>query len=181
MFGAITAALAASACCLVPAILAVVGLSGAGFGAALAPYRVYFLAATGVALGVGFYLVYRRQADACGCEVPRSRRTARIALWFTAAVTVALAAYPLLGGGLASAGSAEAPARATLRLTVRGMDCADCTGPIAKRLTKVPGVVSATVDFDSGLAVVRHDGRDGMTDAAIAAVRAAGYTATLAP
>lgn len=51
MLGAITAALAASACCLVPAVLAVVGLSGAGGGAALAPYRVCFLTATAAALG----------------------------------------------------------------------------------------------------------------------------------
>src|SRR5690606_26559218 len=87
MLGAITAALAASACCLVPAVLAVVGLSGAGFGAALAPYRAVFLIATGVALGAGFWLVYRKQKDACGCEAPRGRRAARIALWFTAAVT----------------------------------------------------------------------------------------------
>ena len=31
--------------------------------------------------------------------------------------------------------------------------------------------------FDTGLAVVRYDGRDGMLDAAIAAVRSAGYSA----
>ena len=181
MLGAITAAIAASACCLVPAVLAVVGLSGAGFGAALAPYRLYFLGATGVALGVGFWLAYRRETDACGCSVPRGRSATRIALWFTAAVTVALAAYPLLGDGKASAGSPEAPAKATLHLKVSGMDCADCTTTIAKKLKSVPGVVSATVDFDSGLAVVRYDGREGMLGAAIAAVRAAGYSAQEAP
>jgi mercuric ion transport protein len=181
MLGAVTAAVAASACCLVPAVLAVVGLSGAGFGAALAPYRVYFLAATGVALGIGFWLAYRRQKDACGCSGPRGRRATRVALWITAALSVALAAYPLLGDGKASAGSAEAPAKATLHLKVSGMDCADCTTTIAKGLEKVPGVVSATVDFDTGLAVIRYDGREGMLDAAIAAVRSAGYSAKEAP
>lgn len=177
MLGAITAAVAASACCLVPAVLAVVGLSGAGFGAALAPYRLCFLGATAIALGVGFWLAYRRQKDACGCSVPRSRRATRAALWFTAALAIALAAYPLLGDGRATAGSTEAPAKATLHLTVSGMDCADCTTTIANRLERVPGVVSATVDFETGLAVVRYDGRDDMLDAAIAAVRAAGYSA----
>lgn len=181
MLGAIGAAIAASACCLVPAVLAVLGLSGAGLGAALAPYRYYFLAATGMALGVGFWLAYRREKDACGCSVPRGRRTTRVALWFTAALAVALAAYPLLGDGKALAGSTEAVAKATLQLKVTGMDCADCTTTIAKRLRKVPGVVSATVDFDSGLAVVRYDGREGMLDAAFAAVRASGYSAQVAP
>ena len=181
MVGAIAAALAASACCVVPAVMAIVGLSGAGFGAALAPYRVYFLAATVLALVVGFWLVYRRPKDACGCPAPRSRRFARVALWITAAGAIALAAYPLFGSGFASAGSSEAPAKATLHLTVSGMDCAECTGGIAAELKKVPGIVSATVDYDSGIAVVRHDGRAGMTEAAIIAVREAGFSAQVAP
>ncbi len=179
MVGAIVAALAASACCVVPAVLAVVGLSGAGFAAALAPYRVYFLVATGLALGVGFWLVYRRPKDACGCPAPRSRRFARVALWITAAGAIALGAYPVVGSGFASAGSSDAPARATLHLKVSGMDCAECTGGIAAELKKVPGVVSATVDYESGIAVVRHDGRAGMTEAAIAAVREAGFSAAV--
>lgn len=176
MLGAISAAIAASSCCIAPSALAVVGLSGA----ALAPYRLYFLAATGVALGVGFWLVYRPQRDACGCAVPRTRCAARIALWLTAAFAVALMAYASLGGA-GSAGSTEAPAKATLRLIVSGMDCAKCTDAIAKRLKKVPGVVSATVDFDSGLAIVRHDARDDMIESAIAAVSDAGYAAKVAP
>jgi mercuric ion transport protein len=181
ILGAITAAMAASACCLVPAILAAVGLSSAGLGARLAPYRVHFLITTGIALGIGFWLVYRKAKDACGCEVPRTRRAARLALWCTTVLVVGLSAYPLLRGRAASAGSAAAPAAATLRLAVTGMDCAECTGMIANRLTKVPGVVSATVDFKSGLAIVRHDGRDGIAAAAIAAVVDAGFAATVAP
>jgi copper chaperone CopZ len=181
MLGAVSAALAASACCLVPTILAVIGLSGAGFGAALAPYRTYFLLATGVALGVGFWLVYRKRVDDCGCEVPRARRAARVALWITTAIAVALAAYPLLGNGTETAGSEEAPAAATLRLKVTGMDCPECTGTIANRIKKVPGVVSASVDFKSGIAVVRHDGRDGLEAASVAAVKDAGFSATVAP
>lgn len=181
MLGAITAAMAASACCLVPAILAGLGLSGAGFGAAFAPYRFYFVGASGVALGVGFWLVYRRRRDNCGCGGRGSGRAARVALLFTTAIVVALAAYPLLGGGRMSASPADAPAKATLQLRVSGMSCSDCTETVAKRLMKVPGVVWATVDFDSGLAVVRYDGRHGMIDAAIAAVRATGYSAKVVP
>ena len=181
MLGAVLAAFAASACCLIPALLAVAGVSGAAFGAAVAPYRVYFLAATGMALAVGFWLVYRRPKDACGCPAPRTRRAARAALWITAAGAVALAAHPLLVGGYASAGSAEASAKATLRLKVSGMDCPECTDAIARRLTRVPGVVSASVDYESGLALVRHDDRPGMTERVIAAVRDAGFSARVPP
>lgn len=177
MIGAVTAAIAASACCLVPAVLAVVGVSGAGFATRFAPYRPYLLIATGVALAAGFWFAYRRQQDACGCTVPRSRKLARVGLWLTALLTVGLAAYPLLGNGTATAGSEDTAAKAELHFKVKGMDCKECTSTIANRLKKVPGVVSATVDFESGNAVIRYDGRDGMSAAAIKAVQDAGFSA----
>lgn len=181
MIGAVTAAIAASACCLVPAALAVVGVSGAGFAARFAPYRPYFLIATGVALAAGFRFAYRPQRDACGCSVPRSRKAARVGLWVTALIAVGLAAYPLLGSGMATAGSGEVAAKAELHLRVKGMDCKECTSTIANRIKKVPGVVSATVDFESGNAVVRYDGREGMATAAIQAVEDAGFSAVVQP
>ena len=180
LVGAITAAVAASACCLVPAVLALVGASSVGFAAQLAPYRLYFLLATGLALAVGFWLVYRPVQD-CGCAVPRTRTAARVALWITTAVATAAAVYPSLGSGAATAGSLDATAKATLHLTVRGMDCEECTGAIASRLKRVPGVVSATVDFDASLATVRHDGREGLELAAMQAVKAAGFRAEVRP
>ena len=181
IIGAVTAAIAASACCLVPAVLAIVGVSGVGFASSIAPYRPYFLIASGIAVVVGFWFAYRPQTDDCGCAVPRSRKAARIGLWVTTLLTVALAAYPLWGTGSATAGSTEAAARATLNLEIIGMDCKECTSTIATAIKKVPGVVSAKVDFESGSAIVRHDGRDGMPDAAIKAVEDAGYRAKVKP
>ncbi|MGE0548837.1 MAG: mercuric transporter MerT family protein [Kofleriaceae bacterium] len=177
MVGAVTAAIAASACCLIPAALALIGVSGAGFAARFAPYRIHFLVATAIALAVGFWFAYRPQKDECGCAAPRSRKAARIGLWITTLLTVALAAYPLFGSSNASAGSIEAQAKASLDLNVIGMDCKECTSTIANAIKKVPGVVSATVDFESGNALVRYDGREGMADAAIKAVEGAGYRA----
>lgn len=177
MVGAVTAAIAASACCLIPAALALVGVSGAGFAASVAPYRIHFLVATAIALAVGFWFAYRPQKDECGCAAPRGRKPARIGLWITTVLTVALAAYPLLGDGSASAGSIDAQAKASLNLDVIGMDCKECTSTIASAIKNVPGVVSATVDFETGKAVVRHDGRDGVAEAAITAVETAGYRA----
>lgn len=181
MIGAVTAAIAASACCLVPAVMAIVGISGAGFAARFTPYRPYFLIATGIALAAGFWFAYRPLTDACGCAVPRRRGTARLALWITTLLTIALAAYPLFGSGNVTAGSTETEAKATLHLKVTGMDCKECTAGIAKHLRQVPGVVSATVDFESGDALVRYDGRPAMATAAIKAVEDAGFSATLTP
>ena len=52
------------------------------------------------------------------------------------------------------------------------MDCPQCTSTIANRIRRVPGDVSSSVDFQSGLAVVRHDGRDGIEQAATAVDKA---------
>ena len=83
----------------------------------------------------------------------------------------------MFGSSNASAGSIEAQAKASLDLNVIGMDCKECTSTIANAIKKVPGVVSATVDFESGNALVRYDGREGMADAEIKAVEGAGYRA----
>lgn len=181
MIGAVTAAIAASACCLVPAVLAVAGVSSVGFAAELSTYRPYFLVGTAVALATGFWLAYRPRKDDCGCAAPRSRTAARLGLWITAILSLVVAAYPLMGSGTAAAGAEEAPAKATLELTVIGMDCKECTSTIANALERVPGVVSVAVDFASGTAVVRHDGRTGLPDTAIKAVEAIGYQARVKP
>lgn len=177
VIGAVTAAFAASACCLGPAILALLGVSGVGFAARFAPYRPFFLAATAISLGAGFWFAYRRQRDDCGCAVPRRRRATRVALWISAVLAVAIAVYPMLGSGTATAGSSDVAAKATLELTVIGMDCKECTATIASAIKRVPGVVSVHVDYAAGNAVVGYDGRDGMANAAIKAVEDAGYHA----
>ena len=41
--------------------------------------------------------------------------------------------------------------------------------------------MSASVDYETGLAVIRHDDRAGMIEAAIAAVREAGFSAGVPP
>jgi mercuric ion transport protein len=58
LVGAVLGALGASACCLGPALLALVGLAGVGVAAAFEPYRPAFLGVSAVLLGLGFYLTY---------------------------------------------------------------------------------------------------------------------------
>lgn len=62
--GAILSALAASACCWLPLVALAVDVSSAGLAQQLAAYRPYFLAVALGALGVAFYLTYRRPRPA---------------------------------------------------------------------------------------------------------------------
>ncbi len=61
-------------------------------------------------------------------------------------------------------------------LRIEGMSCASCVGRVEKALRAVPGVVEAGVN----LATEKASVRGGEPDAWLAAVRAAGYEATLA-
>ena len=101
-------------------------------------------------------------------------------MWTVAALSVAAAAYPNVLESRASAPLTSAPPKegrlVTLALT--GLDCAGCAGPIKTRLSAVPGVSSARVDFAKREASVAVNGSV-PTDALVDAVKAAGFKATV--
>ncbi|MFQ5720316.1 MAG: mercuric transporter MerT family protein [Acidobacteriota bacterium] len=96
--GAVSAALLSAACCLGPLVLAFLGIGGAGAALALAPYRPWFLAATVLFLGVGFYRMYRGNRTECGegesCTMPRARRYGRVLLWVATVIVILVATFP---------------------------------------------------------------------------------------
>ena len=97
--GSIVAAIAASACCIGPVVLALAGLGGAAFTMKLQPYRPWFIGLTVVMLGAAFFFVYRRPAEqACGTDetcTPSSRRGMKIVLWAVTLMALAALALPL--------------------------------------------------------------------------------------
>lgn len=95
--GGVIGAVLASSCCIAPLLLITLGLSGAWMGSltVLAPYQEYFIAATLVFLGLGFWHVYWKPKKACEdgsyCATSTSDRLIKIALWIaTALVALAL-------------------------------------------------------------------------------------------
>lgn len=97
--GSVVAAVAASACCLGPVVLSLIGAGALGAAAVrLEPLRPIFLALTGVLLAAGFFVTYRRPpADACGpggvCA-PGSHRKAKIVLWAATGIVILLVMFP---------------------------------------------------------------------------------------
>ncbi len=75
--GSLVSGVLASACCLGPLVLGLLGISGAAFAHKFEPFRPYLLVVTYALLGGAFYLTYRPQTT-CGpdsaCEMPRARR-----------------------------------------------------------------------------------------------------------
>ena len=93
--GGLLGALAASSCCILPLALFGLGVSGAWIGnfTRLAAYQPYFLAATLMFLGYGYWLVYRSSTRACAdgepCARPLPNRIVKTSLILATILVVA--------------------------------------------------------------------------------------------
>jgi Cu+-exporting ATPase len=75
----------------------------------------------------------------------------------------------------------SAPAIERADLPIEGMTCAACANRIEKRLTKQPGVASASVNFATKVATVKYDAAATGPEQLAKAVDAIGYRAVLPP
>lgn len=96
----VAAAIGASACCVGPLLLVVLGVGGA-WGSrlvALEPLQPYFVAAAVAFFGFAFYRLYRSQ-EACApdevCAIPAVRRRQRVIFWAVSALAATLMSFPL--------------------------------------------------------------------------------------
>ncbi len=98
LLGSFLTGVLASACCLGPLVLTLLGISGAAAATRLAPLSPYLQGLTFLLLGGAFYLAYRPGRKECApgetCSMPRANRWGRIALWIAAPIIVLFAAFP---------------------------------------------------------------------------------------
>ena len=100
--GGLLGALAASSCCILPVVLFSLGISGAWIGnfTQLAPYQPYFLAATAVFIGTGYWLVHRASRRACvegeACARPLPNRLVKIVLIVATVLVVTAVGFDFL-------------------------------------------------------------------------------------
>lgn len=100
--GGLVGAVAASSCCILPLVLFSLGVSGAWIGnfTRLAPYHLYFLAATLLFLGTGYWLVHRASKRACAegeaCARPLPNRLVKTALVVATVLVVAALSFDFL-------------------------------------------------------------------------------------
>lgn len=103
----IIAAFLASLCCIGPVLFAALGVgagatgmlaSTAGFLKAFVPYRPFFIVVAMVAIGAGFYLVYRKPKAACAsdsyCSDSRTRSKSVLLLWLATGLTLIFISSP---------------------------------------------------------------------------------------
>ncbi|MBI3071989.1 MAG: cation transporter [Deltaproteobacteria bacterium] len=177
--GGVVSGVLASSCCLLPAVLSLVG-AGASLGAVgetLSALRPVFISVAAVALGTGFYFAYRKPRG-CACEAnARSAKGRRVGLWIATVVALGAIVFPTLH---------SEPERTTvsthnrLEVALAGMDCPSCVGKLREAIGKVPGVAEVDVDYAKRRATVGFaNGKAPAPDAVVVAVRALGYDATV--
>ena len=95
------AAILASACCLGPLVLVLLGVSGAWIGnlTALEPYRPFFIGAASAALFFAYRRIFRSE-EACKpgevCAVPMVRATYKAIFWTVAGLVLLALVFPYL-------------------------------------------------------------------------------------
>ena len=94
-----TAALLASACCVAPLVLVLLGISGAWIGqlAAFEPYQPIFLAAAAFALFLAWRKIWRASdcADGRACAAPTAKRAQKVIFLTVAALLVLVLGFPI--------------------------------------------------------------------------------------
>ena len=181
--GAITGGVLASACCLGPLVVGVLGVGSAGFASAFEPYRPYMLALTVMLLGGAFFMTYRkRTAAACAkdgsCSTSGPSRRQQGMLWTITVITLAAASYPYwISAGTNSVSATEAKQGTVVELAITGMTCDSCANRVQKTLSGVPGVSGSTVTFDDGKALVTVE-ENVSPSVLVAAVEGLGFGAT---
>lgn len=101
LMAAALAALLASACCLGPLALVLLGVSGAWIGnlTALEPYRPFFIGGALIAMFFAWRHIYRAPRD-CGpdelCAVPRVKTAYKVLFWCVVVMIVIALFFPYM-------------------------------------------------------------------------------------
>jgi len=99
LFAGGLAAILASACCLGPLVLIMLGFSGAWIGSltVLEPYRPIFLGAAVVAMFFAYRRIFRPAQDCAPgeiCAIPQVRNTYKIVFWAVVVALLVAFAFP---------------------------------------------------------------------------------------
>ncbi|MBI5149920.1 MAG: cation transporter [Candidatus Omnitrophica bacterium] len=185
--GAISAAIAASVCCLGPLILVGLGFSGAWIGglSAFERYRPLSMLITFGFLAFAFYKVYSKpKADCCEtdsyCANPKADKINKIALWSVMVLVIGMLVSPNVIGAFASKSTLTQPATTKqVVLNVEGMTCAACSVTVSKSLKRVDGVQEANVTLIPPEAVVTFDPVKVKVEQLVEATKNVGYPSSV--
>ena len=157
--GGVFTGFAASLCCIGPLLSLSFGLGSFAASTWFAKWRPVFLLLTFGLLALAWWLTYRRPKEDCvdgTCARPPGRAV-RISLWLGTLVAVAAAVYPSLPALRPASSSAVVAGGEKFTVLIPSMDCPPCAAGIEASLRRTPGVLQATVDYDTKKAELVFD------------------------
>lgn len=183
----VISAIAASLCCLAPALV-LLGGSGsiASSFARMEPARPYLIGLTILAISLAWYRKLKPpQKRDCDCST--GKKTAffqsRIFLLAVTLFAAVMITFPLYANVFFPENAktvfvAEKPSIQTVVLSIRGMGCQVCEAEIARAIDKLPGIIAATVSYTEKNAVVSFDASKTTAKDITNAITASGYPVT---
>ncbi len=173
----ILSALTASACCVGPLLLILLGLGGLGLGAVIGKYHWYLIAMAAALLSLGWYL-YLKEKKSCekeACEMKNKGVTRNILILASAVVLgfAGLNVYTYAGGDR----QINAQTGTQITIPVKGMTCATCELSVNSAVKKLPGVFDVKASAKNQTALVSYDPDKTSLDEIISAINKTGYKA----
>lgn len=193
LIGAISAAIAASVCCVVPLILLTLGISGAWVSnlAALEPYRPIFISISLSLLGLAFYRVYSKSIKSIDnkcttgniCAKPQANKITKIIFTGSTVLILGLVTFPY-----ATTYTTYIYANETLQqeilterviLKIENMTCSTCAITVKKSLMALAGIESVIVTANPPEAIVVFEPTKASINDLIEATTNAGYPSSV--
>ncbi|MEE9166198.1 MAG: mercuric transporter MerT family protein [Candidatus Neomarinimicrobiota bacterium] len=184
LLSSVLAGLAASFCCIGPALILLFGSTTLGAFSFLEPIRPYTSTAAIGLLGFAYIRTYRKKSDETCCDIEekeklmKNQKLQRRALLGITPVVLALILFPYSTGLLYAGDKPEnEKSGVTSEWTVEGMTCQWCARGLEGGISSVEGVSRCEVDYDSQSMICTLDEDVLKAKAVPALVKEMGYAA----
>jgi len=182
----IIAALAASSCCIPPAIAAITGVGGvAGSLSWMEPFRPYLIGLAVVAIGYAWYNHLKpKKADGCGCDIEKPKwyqaKGFLVGMTLFAAISIA---FPYYSSIFFSTNKKEIivvdkSSIQKVNVKIEGMTCDACQHHVNSAVNELSGIINVESSYENGNAVVEFDNTKTNIAEIEKAVNSTGYKVT---
>lgn len=178
----LTAAIAASLCCIAP----VIAFSGGVVSAFswIAPFRPYLVGVTVLAFAFAWYQKLKPRKQACCNGETGSKKSFWQSTLFLSIITVIaalLTAFPYYAGLFypkPAAAITTIAGKADMQQAVfriEGMTCESCASHINSEIKKVKGVIQFQTSYEKTISIVKFNNTETTIDDIAAAINSTGY------
>jgi mercuric ion transport protein len=159
----IVAAIASSACCVVPILAFISGGTGTATNLSwMAPFRPYLIGFTILVLGYAWYQKLKLQEDCCSTPKTNFMETKSF-LTIVTIFAIGMLSFPSFSGDLYNNTPSEQGIigdSTTVVLNIEGMTCSSCENHINHALYNTKGVIRCSASYKEGTTVIVYDTKE---------------------